>query len=113
MATVTKPLLFAALALAAFVLIYPAVRDRLPDQMNYLGNRAPVVSQSASQLSSGEFAQVDSGFTPTELRAFAGNPATKTLGDKWTVVTADGSLSAHFEHTVAITANGPRILTAA
>ena len=42
-----------------------------------------------------------------------GNPATRTLGDKWTVVTVDGSLSAHFEHTVAITANGPRILTAA
>jgi methionyl aminopeptidase len=42
-----------------------------------------------------------------------GSPATKTLGDKWTVVTADGTLSAHFEHTVAITANGPRILTAA
>ncbi len=42
-----------------------------------------------------------------------GNPTTRTLGDKWTVVTADGSLSAHFEHTVAVTANGPRILTAA
>jgi methionyl aminopeptidase len=41
-----------------------------------------------------------------------GSPVTKTLSDKWTVVTADGSLSAHFEHTVAITANGPRILTA-
>jgi methionyl aminopeptidase len=41
-----------------------------------------------------------------------GNPTTRTLSDKWTVVTADGSLSAHFEHTVAITANGPRILTA-
>jgi methionyl aminopeptidase len=41
----------------------------------------------------------------------AGNPTTKTLADKWTVVTADGSLSAHFEHTVAITANGPRVLT--
>jgi methionyl aminopeptidase len=41
-----------------------------------------------------------------------GNPATRTLGDKWTVVTADGSLSAHFEHTVAITSDGPRILTA-
>ncbi len=40
-----------------------------------------------------------------------GSPATKTLSDKWTVVTADGSLSAHFEHTVAITAAGPRILT--
>jgi methionyl aminopeptidase len=41
-----------------------------------------------------------------------GSPATRTLTDKWTVVTADGSLSAHFEHTVVITANGPRILTA-
>jgi methionyl aminopeptidase len=40
-----------------------------------------------------------------------GSPLTKTLPDKWTVVTADGSLSAHFEHTVAITSNGPRILT--
>ena len=41
----------------------------------------------------------------------AGDPATRTLGDKWTVVTADGGLAAHFEHTVAITAAGPRILT--
>lgn len=40
-----------------------------------------------------------------------GSYVTKTLRDKWTVVTADGSLSAHFEHTVAITDNGPRILT--
>jgi methionyl aminopeptidase len=36
---------------------------------------------------------------------------TKVLDDNWTVVTKDGSLSAHFEHTVAITANGPEILT--
>jgi methionyl aminopeptidase len=42
-----------------------------------------------------------------------GSPTTRTLSDKWTVVTADGSLAAHFEHTVAITANGPRVLTAA
>jgi methionyl aminopeptidase len=41
----------------------------------------------------------------------AGGAATRTLGDRWTVVTADGSRSAHFEHTVAITTNGPRILT--
>ena len=41
----------------------------------------------------------------------AGHYTTKTLGDRWTVVTADGSLSAHFEHTVAITKEGPRILT--
>jgi methionyl aminopeptidase len=41
----------------------------------------------------------------------AGHYATRTLPDKWTVVTADGSLAAHFEHTVAITVSGPRILT--
>ncbi len=40
-----------------------------------------------------------------------GGPATKTLADRWTIVTLDGSLSAHFEHTVAITENGPRVLT--
>ena len=40
-----------------------------------------------------------------------GHYATRTMPDRWTVVTADGSLSAHFEHTVAITSNGPRILT--
>ena len=35
------------------------------------------------------------------------------LSDGWTVLTKDGSLSAHFEHTVAITADGPKILTVA
>lgn len=42
----------------------------------------------------------------------AGNPATRTLKDKWTVVTLDGSLSAHFEHTIAVTEGGPIVLTA-
>jgi methionyl aminopeptidase len=42
-----------------------------------------------------------------------GDYATRMLDDKWTVVTADGSLAAHFEHTVAITREGPRILTLA
>jgi methionyl aminopeptidase len=41
----------------------------------------------------------------------AGSPRIRTLDDGWTVVTADRSLSAHFEHSVAITADGPRILT--
>jgi methionyl aminopeptidase len=40
-----------------------------------------------------------------------GSASTRTLSDDWTVVTADKSRSAHFEHTVAITADGPRILT--
>jgi methionyl aminopeptidase len=40
-----------------------------------------------------------------------GGPATKTLSDRWTIVTLDGSLSAHFEHTIAITESGTRVLT--
>jgi len=40
-----------------------------------------------------------------------GTPKTKTLADKWTMITADRKLSAHFEHTIAITKNGPLILT--
>jgi methionyl aminopeptidase len=37
---------------------------------------------------------------------------TRVLDDQWTVVTADGSLSAHFEHTIAVTEEGPEVLTA-
>jgi len=40
-----------------------------------------------------------------------GGPAVRVLDDDWTAVTADGTDSAHFEHTVAVTANGPWILT--
>ena len=42
-----------------------------------------------------------------------GSPATRLLDDGWTVVSEDGSPAAHFEHTVAITAGGPWVLTAA
>ncbi len=41
----------------------------------------------------------------------AGGPEVRVLDDKWTAVTADGSLSAHFEHTIAITENGTEVLT--
>ena len=41
----------------------------------------------------------------------AGGPGTRTLSDRWTIVTADGSRSAHFEHTVAVTEDGPKVLT--
>jgi methionyl aminopeptidase len=40
-----------------------------------------------------------------------GKPGTRLLSDKWTAVTEDGSYSAHFEHCVAVTKNGPSILT--
>lgn len=41
----------------------------------------------------------------------AGRPDVTILADGWTIPTVDGSLSAHFEHTVAVTADGPRVLT--
>jgi methionyl aminopeptidase len=41
----------------------------------------------------------------------AGKPDTRVLKDKWTAVTKDGSYSAHFEHCVAVTSNGPWVLT--
>jgi len=43
----------------------------------------------------------------------SGDPAVRVLDDDWTIVTADGGLSAHFEHTVAITDDGPQVLTVA
>jgi len=40
-----------------------------------------------------------------------GTERVRMLDDEWTAVTADGELSAHFEHTVLITENGPEVLT--
>lgn len=40
-----------------------------------------------------------------------GRPEVKELADNWTVVTKDGSLSAHYEHTIALTADGVEVLT--
>ncbi len=46
-----------------------------------------------------------------EPMVLIGTPRTRVLPDRWTVASADGSLTAHFEHSVAVTANGPLILT--
>jgi methionyl aminopeptidase len=46
-----------------------------------------------------------------EPMILVGTSATKVLRDQWTVISADKSLTAHFEHSVAITRNGPMILT--
>jgi len=46
-----------------------------------------------------------------EPMVLVGTPHTRVLADQWTVASADGSLTAHFEHSVAITQNGPLILT--
>ncbi|HEY43325.1 MAG TPA: type I methionyl aminopeptidase [Anaerolineae bacterium] len=46
-----------------------------------------------------------------EPMVLAGEPETRVLADQWTVASRDGQLTAHFEHTVAVTPNGPWILT--
>jgi len=46
-----------------------------------------------------------------EPMLLVGTPLTRVLPDQWTVSSADGSLTAHYEHTVAVTENGPLILT--
>jgi len=46
-----------------------------------------------------------------EPMVLVGTPRTKVLADKWTVVSADGSLTAHFEHSVAVTEGEPLLLT--
>lgn len=47
-----------------------------------------------------------------EPMVLAGGPETRVLEDEWTVISRDGELTAHFEHTVAVTEEGPLILTA-
>jgi len=46
-----------------------------------------------------------------EPMVLVGTPKTRVLSDQWTVISADHSLTAHYEHTVAVTKNGPLILT--
>ena len=57
-------------------------------------------------------ARLQAGLTiAIEPMVNVGGPVTRTLSDKWTVVTLDGTRSAHVEHTVAVTDSGPRVLT--
>jgi methionyl aminopeptidase len=59
-------------------------------------------------------ARLQTGMTlAVEPMVNVGRSETRTLGDRWTIVSADGSRSAHFEHTVAITEDGPMVLTRA
>lgn len=60
----------------------------------------------------GQGMELEEGMTiAIEPMVLIGTPETRVLADQWTVISADQSLTAHFEHTVAVTANGPLILT--
>ena len=71
-------------------------------------------ARRAQLLARGAGAQLRTGMVfAVEPMVNVGTADTVQLDDGWTVVTADGSLSAHFEHTIAVTDNGPEILTLA
>lgn len=62
---------------------------------------------------SGKGMPLRSGMTiALEPMVLSGGPETRVLDDQWTVASRDGKLTAHFEHTVAVTPNGPWVLTA-
>ena len=62
-------------------------------------------------LKKGDFSLKPGLVVAIEPMVNAGTKEVKILGDHWTQVTADGKYSAHFEHTVALTKDGPRLLT--
>ena len=74
-------------------------------------HEAPQVLNYASEDPDGQTILRPGLVIAIEPMVQAGTWQTRTLKDNWTVISKDGSLSAHFEHTVAITNNGPEILT--
>ena len=84
---------------------------------NYVGHGIGRAMHEAPQVpnygTAGEGRLINVGLCiAIEPMVNAGGPATRLQADGWTVRTADGSLSAHFEHTIAVTAEGPVVLTA-
>ena len=90
---------------------YSVVRDYVGHGVGTSLHEAPEVPNFGI---SGRGVRLVSGMTlAIEPMVNMGKAEVHTLADRWTVVTADHSLSAHFEHTVAITPDGPRIMTVA
>jgi len=88
---------------------YSVVRDLVG---HGIGTRMHEEPQLPNYGTPGHGAQVEPGLVlAIEPMVNAGRPDVHTLEDQWTAVTSDGSYSAHFEHTVAATRDGPWILT--
>jgi methionyl aminopeptidase len=77
-----------------------------------IGTRLHEEPQVPNFGSKGQGARLREGMVlAIEPMVNTGGPGTRVLEDKWTAVTADGGYSAHFEHCVAVTKDGPVILT--
>jgi methionyl aminopeptidase len=90
---------------------FSVVRELVGHGLGHLPHEDPQVPNYGRP---GSGARIQEGLViAIEPMVNLGSREVRTLDDGWTVVTADGSLSAHFEHTVAVTSEGPRILTGA
>lgn len=90
---------------------FSVVRELVGHGLGYLPHEDPQVPNYGRP---GSGPRIQEGLViAIEPMVNLGSREIRTLDDGWTVVTADGSLSAHFEHTVAVTSEGPRILTGA
>lgn len=88
---------------------YSVIRELVGHGVGFAPHEEPHVPNFGRR---GQGATLEEGLViAIEPMVNVGRRHIRTLADGWTVVTADGSLSAHFEHTVAVTREGPRILT--
>jgi methionyl aminopeptidase len=88
---------------------YSVIRELVGHGVGFAPHEEPHVPNFGRR---GQGATLEEGLViAIEPMVNVGRRHIRTLADGWTVVTADGSLSAHFEHTVAVTHEGPRILT--
>jgi methionyl aminopeptidase len=88
---------------------YSVIRELVGHGVGFAPHEEPHVPNFGRR---GQGATLEEGLViAIEPMVNVGRRHIRTLADGWTVVTADGSLSAHFEHTVAVMPEGPRILT--
>ena len=88
---------------------YSVIRELVGHGVGFAPHEEPHVPNFGGR---GQGATLEEGLViAIEPMVNVGRRHIRTMADGWTVVTADGSLSAHFEHTVAVTREGPRILT--
>jgi methionyl aminopeptidase len=88
---------------------YSVIRELVGHGVGHAAHEEPQVPNYGRR---GQGLVLDEGLViAVEPMVNVGRRHIRTLEDGWTVVTADDSLSAHYEHTVAVTADGPRILT--
>lgn len=90
---------------------FSIVRDLVGHGVGKKVHEAPEVPNFVVRGPIGDFELKPGLVIAIEPMVTMGRPEVETLDDEWTVASLDGSLAAHFEHTVAITENGPEILT--